>query len=53
MVALEAAARESRIRSLTAEQFMDLTIIHELSHSVGRDEVDLSEAVIWEACFKW
>lgn len=49
-------AHELGIASMTAQEFMDLTLLHELSHRFGRDHPagdakDLDRE-IWKACFK-
>lgn len=40
------------IRSVTPEQYMDLTILHELGHSFGMNSQDRDERPIWTNCFK-
>jgi hypothetical protein len=57
-----AAAEAGRVgtASMSASQFMDLTILHELAHSFGLDHPGTNDANdvagfnkgIWELCFK-
>jgi RHS repeat-associated protein len=55
---LDAKAYSLGISSMTAEQFMDITIAHELSHSFGTkhqndpDSITNLDKNIWEKCFK-
>lgn len=53
---LAATAFKVGVASVTAEQLMDLTILHELAHSFGsrHPETDATafDHAIWKDCFK-
>ncbi len=48
---LASNARALGIKSLSAQDFIDLTLLHELAHAFGINKQDKDERFIWDNCF--